>query len=87
MEEDGIGWRDTVYHESMKALVKARAERGLWMEDIPRPAYGINDVLIRVRYTGICGTDLHIYDWDDWAKATIPVPWPSVMSSSARLRR
>src|SRR4051812_4964740 len=58
----------------MKALVKARAERGLWMEDIPRPAYGINDVLIRVRYTGICGTDLHIYDWDDWAKATIPVP-------------
>jgi threonine 3-dehydrogenase len=58
----------------MKALVKARAERGLWMEEIPRPEYGINDVLIRVRYTGICGTDLHIYEWDDWAKATIPVP-------------
>jgi len=58
----------------MKALVKARAERGLWMEDIPQPAYGINDCLIRVRYTGICGTDLHIYEWDDWAKATIPVP-------------
>ena len=58
----------------MKALVKAKAERGLWMEEIPQPAYGINDVLIRVRYTGICGTDLHIYEWDDWAKATIPVP-------------
>ena len=58
----------------MKALVKSRAERGLWMEDIPRPEYGINDVLIRVRYTGICGTDLHIYEWDDWARATIPIP-------------
>ena len=58
----------------MKALVKARPERGLWLEDIPQPEYGINDVLIRVRYTGICGTDLHIYEWDDWAKATIPVP-------------
>src|SRR5579862_5531381 len=64
----------TAYHVGMKALVKARAERGLWMEDVPEPSYGINDVLIRVRYTGICGTDLHIYDWDDWAKATIPVP-------------
>jgi threonine 3-dehydrogenase len=58
----------------MKALVKARAERGLWLQDIPEPVYGINDVLIRVRYTGICGTDLHIYDWDDWAQATIKVP-------------
>src|ERR1700750_430944 len=58
----------------MKALVKARAEKGLWMEDIPQPEYGINDVLIRVRYTGICGTDLHIYEWDEWAKATIQVP-------------
>ena len=58
----------------MKALVKARAERGLWLEDIPEPAIGINDVLIRVRYTGICGTDVHIYKWDDWAQKTIPVP-------------
>ncbi|HTZ75605.1 MAG TPA: L-threonine 3-dehydrogenase [Candidatus Aquilonibacter sp.] len=58
----------------MKALVKSRAERGLWLEDVPRPDYGINDVLIRVLKTGICGTDVHIYDWDDWAKATIPVP-------------
>ena len=58
----------------MKALVKSRAERGLWLEEIPRPNYGINDVLIRVTRAGICGTDLHIYEWDDWAKATIKVP-------------
>src|SRR5579863_909626 len=58
----------------MKALVKARAERGLWMEDIPQPEFGLNDVLIRVRKTGICGTDLHIYEWDEWAARTIPVP-------------
>jgi threonine 3-dehydrogenase len=58
----------------MKALVKSRAERGLWLEDIPEPAIGINDVLIRVRYTGICGTDVHIYEWDEWAQKTIPVP-------------
>ena len=58
----------------MKALVKSRAEVGLWLEDIPEPHMGINDVLIRVLRTGICGTDVHIYDWDDWAKSTIPVP-------------
>ena len=58
----------------MRALVKARAERGLWLEDVPEPEYGINDVLIRVRRTGICGTDVHIYQWDDWARQTIPVP-------------
>ena len=58
----------------MKALVKSKAERGLWLEEIPEPATGINDVLIRVRYTGICGTDVHIYDWDDWAQQTIRVP-------------
>jgi threonine 3-dehydrogenase len=58
----------------MKALVKARAERGLWLEDIPEPTMGINDVLIRVKYTGICGTDVHIYNWDEWAQKTIPVP-------------
>jgi threonine 3-dehydrogenase len=59
---------------SMKALVKARAERGLWLEDVAAPEIGINDVLIRVRYTGICGTDVHIYDWDEWAQKTIHVP-------------
>jgi threonine 3-dehydrogenase len=58
----------------MKALIKAKAERGLWLEDIPEPTMGINDVLIRVLYTGICGTDVHIYNWDDWAQKTIPVP-------------
>jgi threonine 3-dehydrogenase len=58
----------------MKALVKSKAERGLWLEDIAKPAIGINDVLIRVRYTGICGTDVHIYEWDEWAQGTIKVP-------------
>ncbi len=58
----------------MKALVKSKAERGLWLEEVPEPAYGINDVLIRVRYAGICGTDVHIYDWDEWAQKTIHVP-------------
>ena len=58
----------------MKALVKAKAERGIWMEDIPPPKVGHNDVLIKVRRTAICGTDIHIFQWDDWAKATIPVP-------------
>ena len=58
----------------MKALVKSKAEPGLWLEDIAEPEIGINDVLIRVRYTGICGTDVHIYQWDDWAQKTIAVP-------------
>jgi threonine 3-dehydrogenase len=59
---------------TMKALVKAHAEPGLWLADVPVPEYGINDVLIRVDRTGICGTDLHIYKWDAWAQKTIPVP-------------
>ncbi len=58
----------------MKALVKSKAERGLWLEDIAEPEVGINDVLVRVHYTGICGTDVHIYEWDEWAQKTIPVP-------------
>ena len=58
----------------MKALVKKEAGRGLWLEDIPEPTIGINDVLIRVRYAGICGTDVHIYQWDEWAQKTIQVP-------------
>ncbi|HLJ50023.1 MAG TPA: L-threonine 3-dehydrogenase [Bryobacteraceae bacterium] len=58
----------------MKALVKSRREPGLWLEDVPEPTIGINDVLIKVRRTGICGTDLHIYNWDEWAQRTIPVP-------------
>lgn len=58
----------------MKALVKSRAEPGLWLEDVPEPEVGLNDVLIRVNRAGICGTDLHIYKWDAWAQQTIPVP-------------
>jgi threonine 3-dehydrogenase len=58
----------------MKALVKAKPEPGLWLEDVPKPAPGDRDVLIRVRKTSICGTDLHIHHWDAWAQSTIPVP-------------
>ena len=58
----------------MKALVKSRRAPGLWLEEVPEPEVGINDVKVRVQLTGICGTDLHIYEWDKWAQATIPVP-------------
>ncbi len=58
----------------MKALVKAKAERGIWLHDVPPPEVGINDVLIKVLRTAICGTDIHIYNWDEWAQQTIPVP-------------
>jgi len=58
----------------MKALVKSRNQAGLWLEEVPEPQIGINDVKVRVLLTGICGTDLHIYDWDEWARSTIPVP-------------
>ncbi len=58
----------------MKALVKKESKPGLWLQDVPEPKTGINDVLIRVDRTGICGTDLHIYKWDAWAQKTIPVP-------------
>jgi len=58
----------------MKALVKRHAQTGLWMEDVPEPKCGINDVKVRVEKTGICGTDLHIYKWDEWAAKTIPIP-------------
>ncbi len=58
----------------MRALVKAKAEPGIWMQDVPEPTIGPNDVLIRMRKTAICGTDMHIYKWDDWARRTIRVP-------------
>jgi len=58
----------------MKALVKKESKPGLWLEEVPVPTIGINDVLIKVDRTGICGTDVHIYKWDDWAQKTIPVP-------------
>ncbi|WP_417316663.1 L-threonine 3-dehydrogenase [Emcibacter sp.] len=57
----------------MKALVKSNAEEGIWMQDIPEPEIGHNDVLVRVRKTAICGTDIHIYNWDEWAQKTIPL--------------
>jgi threonine 3-dehydrogenase len=57
----------------VKALVKAQDGPGLWLKDVPEPEMGINEVKIRVLFTGICGTDLHIYEWDAWASATIPV--------------
>jgi threonine 3-dehydrogenase len=58
----------------MKALVKRHSKQGLWLEDVPDPKIGINDVLIKIARTAICGTDMHIYNWDSWAQATIPVP-------------
>jgi threonine 3-dehydrogenase len=67
----------TIHHSgdnTMKALVKNRDERGLWIDDVPQPAIGINDVLIKVQMAGICGTDLHIYEWDSWARSTVQVP-------------
>ncbi|WP_170830351.1 L-threonine 3-dehydrogenase [Maridesulfovibrio ferrireducens] len=58
----------------MKALVKSKSEEGIWMEEVPVPQCGHNDVLIKVKKTAICGTDIHIYNWDKWAQQTIPVP-------------
>jgi len=60
--------------QMMKALVKSRAEPGLWLDEVPVPEPGINDVLIRILKTAICGTDVHIWNWDAWAQKTIPVP-------------
>ena len=61
----------------MKALVKSEARPGIWMQDIEIPKVGPNDVLIRIGKTAICGTDMHIYNWDAWAQKTIPVPGAS----------
>jgi len=58
----------------MKAIVKAKAELGLWMEDVAKPTPGRGEVLIKIRKTAVCGTDLHIYKWDEWAQKTVPVP-------------
>lgn len=58
----------------MKALVKSKAEQGLWLQDVPKPDYGADDVRISILRTSICGTDVHIYEWDKWAQKTIPVP-------------
>jgi NADPH:quinone reductase-like Zn-dependent oxidoreductase len=58
----------------MKALVKSKPQPGIWLEDVPVPEIGINDVLIKIHKTSICGTDVHIYDWNEWAQNTIKVP-------------
>ncbi len=58
----------------MKSLVKAKAEKGIWLQDTPEPEVGHNDLLIKIRKTAICGTDMHIYNWDEWSQNTIPVP-------------
>ncbi len=58
----------------MRALVKAKAEPGIWMQDVPMPTIGPNDVLVKVRKTAICGTDIHIFNWDEWSRRTVPVP-------------
>lgn len=59
---------------TMKALVKKYPREGLWMDEVPVPEIGINDVLIKITKTSICGTDVHIWNWDEWARKTIPVP-------------
>ncbi len=61
-------------NNTMRALVKAKAEPGIWMEQVPLPEIGPNDVLIKVRKSAICGTDVHIYNWDQWAQKVVPVP-------------
>ncbi|EDU61590.1 L-threonine 3-dehydrogenase [Providencia stuartii] len=58
----------------MKALSKLKAEPGIWMTEVPKPELGHNDVMIKIRKTAICGTDVHIYNWDEWSQKTIPVP-------------
>ena len=60
--------------KTMKAFVKAKAEKGLWLQDVPIPEIAPNEVLIKIERTAICGTDMHIYKWDDWAQNNVPVP-------------
>ena len=60
--------------DTMKALVKKHAREGLWMDEVPVPQIGPNDLLVKIKKTAICGTDLHIYKWDEWSQRTIPVP-------------
>ena len=60
--------------KTMKALVKAKAEKGLWLQEVPIPEIAPNEVLIKIERTAICGTDMHIYGWDEWAQKNVPVP-------------
>jgi threonine dehydrogenase-like Zn-dependent dehydrogenase len=66
----------------MKALVKKSPEPGLWLENVPTPQISINDVLIKIHKTSICGTDLHIFNWDAWAQKTIKPPAAKGISSA-----
>jgi len=63
-----------VVQKTMQAIVKRKAEPGLWLEEVPVPEVGGDDVLIRIKKTSVCGTDVHIYNWDAWSQKTIPVP-------------
>ena len=64
----------SIQQKTMQALVKAEKKIGLCLQEVPVPEYGPNDVMIKIHKTAICGTDMHIYNWDEWAQATIPVP-------------
>jgi NADPH:quinone reductase-like Zn-dependent oxidoreductase len=68
----------------MKVLAKSKPEPGLWMETRPVPEIGPDDVLIRINKTGICGTDIHIWNWDEWAQKTVPSPWSPATNSRER---
>ncbi len=74
MEVQVFEWERETVTKLMRALVKRHRKPGLWMEEVPVPDLAPDDVLIRVKKTAICGTDLHIYNWDNWAQKTIPVP-------------
>lgn len=71
----------------MKALSKLKAQEGIWMTDVPVPELGHNDVMIKIRKTAICGTDVHIYNWDEWSQKQFLFLWSSVMNILARLLR
>lgn len=68
----------------MKALAKLHAEPGIWMTDTEQPEYGYNDLLIKIKKTAICGTDVHIYKWDEWSQKPFQYLWLSVMNTSAK---
>lgn len=68
----------------MKALSKLKAEEGIWMTDVPEPEVGHNDLLIKIRRTAICGTDVHIYNWDQWSQKPFPCQWLSATNMSAK---
>ena len=71
----------------MRSLVKSRPEVGIWMEETTKPEIGPNDLLIRIRKTAICGTDIHIYNWDDWSQSNGPWGWSQATSLSGTWSR